>query len=196
MRVAPLLLVLASVAAAGCSCGDSHVRDDGGSDAGIDAPPPIDAGSDAGSDTPPFDAGPRCVLTSTTSDVAGTTPLGPIDFPYAWAGLGNTSKACFGVALHATDVDAISSLPERQLWVWLPRPSTEPILGVHTNVMVSVTLGDETAVTTSGVVEVTAYTRDDVSPAVEATIDATGDGFDVHGTIAVPYCDVFRDPCI
>jgi hypothetical protein len=176
----------------GCSCGEVHERDDAGTDA-----PAIDGGTDAARpDAPPVDAGPICELGAPTSDVAGTTPLGPISFPYAWAGLGHTSKACFGVALHATDVPALYGPPARSLWMWLPRPSAEPIVGVHTGVTVMLELDGETAMTATGVVEVTAYTREPLSPAVEATIDASGDGFDVHGTIAVPYCDVFADPCI
>jgi hypothetical protein len=192
--------------AAGCTCGDTHSRDDAGApDAaaadvlvidvgvvGLDAA----AGDAAITDAPPPDAGPRCTLAARTSTLAGTTPLGAVSFPFGWAGLGNTSKACFGVALHATDTDVLYGWPARSLWMWLPRSSAEPILGRHTGVTVMLEVDGMTAMTSSGVVDVTAYTRDDVSVAVEASVDVLGDGFDVHGTLAVPYCVVFSDPCI
>lgn len=198
-----LVLVAFVATTPGCSCGDSHQRDDAGADAPplddartLDAGAP-DVGLDAALDAGPPDAPPICELAAPTSDVAGTTPLGSVSFPYAWAGLGNTSKACFGVALHATDSSALSGRPARSLWVWLPRESTEPIVGVHTNVHVTLELDGAMATSELGIVEVTAYTRDPISPAVQATIDVEDpSGWSVHGTIAVPYCDLFRDPCI
>lgn len=174
------------------SCYCSHALPD----VGTDAPARLDAPADVPPDVPSFDAGPLCHVASSNASLLGSSPLGPVDLRFGFAGRGNTSKACFGVAIHWTEAGTLHGPPTRQAYVWLPRPSAEPIVGLHRGVTLLVVDGDRMAMTDQAEVTVTSYTRDEVDPAIDAAIRVSAPGWELTGTISAPHCIVFADPCL
>lgn len=199
MRSSPsaLLHVSSFLVVVGCSAAPAPVDVGEAPDAPLDAAITVDAPLDTAiADAGPIDAPPACELGASNGALSGTTPSGPIDFRYAWAGRGNSSKACFGVAIYFTEEPSFSTTPSRHAYLWLPLPTVEPIEGEHMGVTLYVVDGATTMTTDQATVDVLFYTRDEVSNALEATITAAGDGWNVSGTLIAPHCVVFADPCI
>jgi hypothetical protein len=187
--VHPLFLLLA---AALCACGARPGLDpepDGHSawDADVDAAPQRDGGV-ADAYQPP-----TCTLATSNSDVQGTTPLGPIDLPYAFAGM--TGGECAeGLLLYLFEVDTV-------IWEH-PEPSLElravpgPALGVH---VIDVWIAKDGAwESTTGELDITYFDDwwQDPTGRVRARVSIVGDGWNVTGEVDAPYCDALMMWCI
>jgi len=168
-----------------------------GLDPGQDGQLPADAGVDAAllRDAAVVDAyqPPTCTLPAPNSGVAGTTPIGPIDLPYAFAGL--TGGECAeGLLLYMFEEGTVSwDLPHPNLEV---RSIPGPILGVH-EIEVWINF-DGAWEGTTGVLDVTYFDDWWQNPTgyVRAQITVLGDGWDVTGEVDAPYCEPLMMWCI